>query len=138
MTMSVTWISKSTTAILTLLCLLGCSKSPAPYTSQAVVTPAAVAGQYTVRFIIRDFTSDPKNPAILSSPTLTILAGSKGEIVIGEEKRIVSDVSLTWNGIRCTAVVNETGDGPKAHLKTAVIKKGLIAWSDSQIITVTP
>jgi hypothetical protein len=89
----------------------GCVPTQKSYQTTTTVSPAGQQ-QYTVGWTIQSTGDDGKD--ILTTPTVTVSAGTEGEIKVCDENE--------ENGVFCTALVNKTATGLEA-VTTVTVKE---------------
>jgi type II secretory pathway component GspD/PulD (secretin) len=108
--------------VLATVMVAGCVTTQKSYQTTTTVTPAG-QGQYTVGWTIQA-TEENGNQSILSTPTVTVPAGTEGEIKVCDEKQ--------QDGVFCTALVNETPNGLETLTTVTVKEKGKTTLNTSQ------
>jgi outer membrane murein-binding lipoprotein Lpp len=99
--------------VLAAIMVAGCATTQKSYQTTTTVTPEGQQ-QYTVGMTIQATGEDGKQD-ILSTPKITVAAGKKGQINVGDEKE--------ENGVFCSVLVEEKENRLEA-LTTILVKEG--------------
>ena len=105
----------------------GCGAPRRLYRTEATVAPAPTAHHYTVEFRIAELGRDGK-AVVLSAPRLTVKAGQDGQIKVCDARE--------WNGIFCSARVDESDAAVQATTTVVVRSRGKATVNNAQTITV--
>ncbi len=97
--------------VLAAIMVAGCATTQKSYQTTTTVSPAGQQ-QYTVGMTIQATGEDGKQD-VLSTPKITVLAGTEGRITVGDEKE--------ENGVFCTVLIEEKDNRLEA-LTTILVK----------------